>query len=69
MRMREYPANELQGLFPEQFSPDGNLNIQKFIRYCGFGVYNRTGATITRIGNASYAIPTTPVDYTAPLGI
>jgi hypothetical protein len=36
------------------------------IRYAGFGVLNRVAAMITRVGNASYAIPS---GFTAPLPV
>lgn len=66
LRMREYAPAELQGFFPEYHSPDGNLQLTRFLRYCGFGVANRVGALAYRIGNANYAAPT---DYVAPLAI
>lgn len=66
MKMREYPAAELQGFFAETHSPDGNLNIQRFLRYAGFGVFDRTGAVVQQIGNGTYQIPT---GYDAPLNI
>jgi hypothetical protein len=66
VKMREYPAPELQGLFAEDNSPDGNLEEIRSIRYCGFGVANRVAAVVYRIGNSSYAIPS---GYTAPLGV
>ncbi len=64
--MREYAAPALQGLFTENHSPDGNLNEYRFIRYAGFGVYNRVGALAFRIGNAAWANPT---GYTNPLPV
>lgn len=64
LRQREYPAPELQGFFPEQFSPDGNTMLNRFLRYCGFGVANRVGAVVQFIGSGTYAIPT---GYSAPL--
>ena len=66
LRMREYPAPELQGLFLEQYSPDGNRQETRLIRYAGFGVRNRVAALVQRIGNSSYAIPS---GYTAPLPV
>lgn len=66
LRMREYAAPELQGFFPELHSPDGNLNVQRFIRYCGFGAFNRTGAVVQQIGNGTYQIPS---GYATPLEI
>lgn len=64
--MREYPSERLQGLFPEFQNVDGNRYLYKYIRYAGFGVMNRVGAAVMRIGNASYAIPT---GYSAPLAV
>ena len=66
LRMREYPAASLQGLFTENHSPDGNLAEYRFIRFAGFGAYNRVGAIAFRIGNAAYAIPT---GYTTPVAV
>lgn len=62
--MREYEPPELKGLFLEAHSQDGNLRETRFIRYCGFGILNRTRLVVMRIGNAAYAIPT---GYAAPL--
>ena len=66
LKMREYPAASLKGLFQEDVSPDGNLEEHRFIRYAGFGAYNRVAALVQQIGNATYEIPT---DYTAPLQV
>jgi hypothetical protein len=52
------PEAELQGLFPEYNSVDGNHEVTRLIRRNGYGVQNRVGAAILRVGNASYAIPT-----------
>ena len=65
--MRQYPEAELQGFFPEFQDVDGNRHLNKFITYRGFGTHNRVGAAVMRIGNATYAIPSTAV--TAPLAI
>lgn len=64
--MRQYPAAALQGLFPEFQDIDGNRHLSKWLRFCGFGVMNRVGMVVQRIGNASYAIPT---GYTSPLAV
>lgn len=64
--MREYPAAAVQGLFPEFQNVDGNRYLNKFIRYAGFGVMNRIGAVVMRVGNASYAIPS---GMAAPLAV
>ena len=64
VKMREYPATELQGFFPEAHNVDGNHYVNRFLRYAGFAVHDRVGALVYRIGNASYAIPS---GYDAPL--
>lgn len=64
--MREYDAPSLQGFFPETHSPDGNVVVNRMLRYAGFGVRNRVAALVQRVGNASYAIPT---GYDAPLPV
>ncbi len=64
LMMREYEAENLRGFFTENFSPDGNLNEYRFLRYAGFGAYNRVGALAFRIGDAAYAIPS---GYATPL--
>lgn len=64
LAMREYEAAGLRGLFTENHSPDGNLNVYRFLRYAGFGALNRTAALAFQIGNAAYQIPT---GYSTPL--
>lgn len=66
LRMREYPAPELQGFFPETFSPDGNKVVRSFLRYAGFGVADRTAMVVQQIGNGTYQIPT---GYATPLPV
>lgn len=66
LQMREHPELELQGFFPELQNVDGNHLVNRFLRFAGFGVQNKIGALIYRIGNASYAIPS---GYAAPLSV
>lgn len=66
LAMREYDAPELGGFFPEFHNVDGNSQVNRMIRYAGFGTRNRIGAHIQRVGNGSYAIPT---GYSAPLAV
>jgi hypothetical protein len=66
LAMREYDAPELRGFFPENHSPDGNIQEMRMIRYAGYGALNRVAAVVQRIGNASYAIPS---GYTNPLAV
>jgi hypothetical protein len=61
---RENPEPELQGFFPEAHNVDGNHFVNRLLRYRGYGVKDRVGALVMRIGNGSYAIPT---GYDAPL--
>ncbi|WP_273843921.1 hypothetical protein [Rubrobacter calidifluminis] len=63
---RQYPLAELQGLFTENHSPDGNILETRMIRYCGFGVRNRVGAVAFLVGQASYQAP---ADLKAPLAV
>lgn len=64
--MREYDASELQGFFPEEYSPDGNLQEMRMIRYAGYGALNRVAALVQYIGGGAYAIPS---GYDAPLAV
>ncbi len=66
--MREYPAPELQGLFRETHSADGNHAEYRFLRYAGFGVQNRIGAMVYQVsnGDTTYDIPT---GYATPLPV
>lgn len=64
LRMRQWPDATLQGLYPELDDSDPNLNINAFLRYAGFGVYNRIGACVYQIGSSSYSVPT---GYNTPM--
>lgn len=64
LKMREHAEAELQGFFPESHNVDGNHFVNRFLRYCGYGVHDRVGALVYRIGNGTYAIPS---GYDAPL--
>lgn len=64
LKMREYDAPQLQGFFPEQANVDGNHYVNRMLRYCGYGVEDRVGALVYKIGAGAYAIPT---GYDAPL--
>lgn len=64
--MREYDAPNLQGFFPETHSPDGNVIVNRMLRFAGFGVRNRVAAVVQRVSNGAYAIPT---GYDAPLAV
>jgi hypothetical protein len=67
LRMRQYPAAELQGFQPKEHMPNEALMKRSFFRDCGFGVENRVGAVVYYVGGASY---TDPTGYTAmPLAV
>ena len=59
LAMREEPESELQGFIQV---PDPRIDHpfyeQQYVRFAGFGAWNRVGATVTRIGNGTYAVPT-----------
>jgi hypothetical protein len=55
--MREDPLPALRGFRQIATREDHPYWESQWFRRAGFGVYNRIGATITRIGNASYAPP------------
>ena len=66
LAMREYPAASVQGFFTEEFSPDGNLQEMRMLRFAGFGVQNRVAALAYFVGGGAWAIPT---GYNAPLAV
>jgi hypothetical protein len=64
LAMRQYPVGGFQGLFTEDNNVDGNHLETRFLRFCGYGVRNRTSALAYFIGSGTYA---NPANYTAPL--
>jgi hypothetical protein len=64
IKMREHEEAELQGFFPELHNVDGNLEVNRMLRFCGYGAANRVGAIAFQIGAASY---TTPAVFKAPM--
>lgn len=65
LNMRQYPADSLQGFF-QKMLVEGNLETTEFYRFAGFGGYNRVGAVVYQVGNATYEVPT---GYDAPLAV
>jgi hypothetical protein len=55
--MREEPEASLQGYVAVGERHDQPYHERHYERIAGFGTWNRVGAYIRRIGNASYAIP------------
>jgi hypothetical protein len=64
LAMRQDPEAELQGLVRADDRNDYPYNEEQYFRRAGFGGWNRVGAVVWRIGNASYAIPTS---YGSPM--
>lgn len=64
LRMRQYSEAELRGFRMIATRSDFPYSESQWRRWCGFGAWNRVGATVTRVGNASYAIPS---GYTEPV--
>jgi hypothetical protein len=64
LAMREEPEEELQGFRRVAQRNDHPFYEDQYLRVAGFGAYNRTGALVYRVGNASYAIPT---GWTSPM--
>jgi hypothetical protein len=58
LAMRQDPEPELQGFVQADNREDFPYQEAQFFRRAGFGAWNRVGAVAFRIGNASWAIPT-----------
>jgi hypothetical protein len=65
LRMREEPETQLQGFHMPSERNDHPYYEQQWVRFAGFGAYNRVGAIVHRFGNGTYA---TPTGYVAPIG-
>jgi hypothetical protein len=57
LRKRQYPDARLQGFKLFGKREDWPYVEQQFAVHEGYGAWNRVGAVVTRIGNASYAAP------------
>lgn len=64
LAMREDPEPELRGFRQVGTRDDHPYWESQWARRAGFGTWNRVGALVYRIGNASYAVPT---GYDSPL--
>ncbi len=58
LRMREDPELELQGFQRVAERNDHPFYESQWLRRCGFGSYNRVGAVVAEISDASYDVPT-----------
>lgn len=64
LAMREDPEPELQGFKKVAERNDHPFYENQFLRRAGFGAWNRVGAHVTEISDASYDVPT---GYVAPI--
>lgn len=64
LKMREDDVATLQGFRKVAERNDHPFYESQYLRTAGVGAFNRVGAVVIRIGNASYAIPT---NYTSPM--
>lgn len=64
LAMREHAETELQGFKRVADRNDYPWYESQYVRRAGFGGWNRVGAAVMRISNATYAIPT---NFTAPM--
>lgn len=67
LAMRQEPEVSLQGFKKVADRDDHPFYESQYLRIAGFGGWNRVAALVYRIGNAAYAPPTTPIDYTTIL--
>ena len=58
LAMREDPETDLRGFRPAEERNDFPYWENQYVHRFGIGAWNRVGATVIRINNASYAIPT-----------
>lgn len=64
IRMRQDPLPELQGFVEMPREDDFPYTKRRWLRKAGFAGWNRVGACVMLIGNASYS---TPAGYTRPM--
>ncbi|MFA6243499.1 MAG: hypothetical protein WC655_21340 [Candidatus Hydrogenedentales bacterium] len=58
LKMREETLPALRGFIKVADQSDHPFYKTTYKRIAGYGAWNRVGATVTRVGNASYAVPT-----------
>jgi hypothetical protein len=58
------PVASMQGFFEMDESRDMPWYQRNWARLAGYGAWNRVGALVYRVGNASYAVPT---NYSVPM--
>jgi hypothetical protein len=64
LKMREEDVDSLRGFKKVAQRDDHPFYESQWLRIAGFGAFNRVGAVVYRIGNASYAVPT---NYGVPM--
>ena len=64
LAMRQHPEPQLRGFSKVAERQDYPFWEAQYVRWAGFGSWNRVGAVVMRIGNGTYAIPS---NYTSPM--
>lgn len=64
LRMREEPEAQLQGFHLAGERNDHPYYERQWVRYAGFGAFNRVNAISVVVGSGSYSVPT---GYTPPI--
>lgn len=57
LAMRQHPEAELQGFNRVASRDDDPYYESQYVRYAGFGAWNRVGAIVTQVTGGSYAVP------------
>ncbi len=68
LAMREHTVDALRGFNMDAELGDHPYWESMYVRRAGFGSWNRVGALVQYIGSGTYAVPSSPIDYTAPIG-
>lgn len=61
---RQFPEQELQGFRAVGERNDFPYFETQWMRWEGYGAYNRTGVVVTQVGSGSYSVPT---NYSTPM--
>lgn len=62
--MRQFEEEDLRGFIKAAETIDYPFYESQYVRYAGFGAWNRVAVVVRRIGNAAYAVPT---NYGSPM--
>ena len=64
LAMRQHPEAQLRGFSQVATREDYPFWEAQYVRWAGFGSWNRVGAVVMRIGNGTYAVPS---NYSSPM--